>query len=77
MASALEVQQVTGVPIGAVPPFGNIFAIPLYMDTSLQSNETIVFNAGLHTKSISLKEVDFEKIAKPMIGEFSQTHEVA
>ncbi len=72
MATPEEVLQVTSVPIGAVPPFGHIFGIPLYMDQAVKGNETVVFNAGLHTKSISLKELDYEKVAKPIVGSYSK-----
>jgi aspartyl-tRNA synthetase len=72
MATPDEVLQVTTVPIGAVPPFGHIFNIPLYLDKKIQNNENVVFNAGYWTKSIQMKETDFEKVAKPIIGEFSK-----
>jgi Ala-tRNA(Pro) deacylase len=73
MATPEEVLTVTGVPIGAVPPFGHIFGLPLYVDRTLQENERVVFNAGLHNKSIRLKESDWEKVAKPVVGNFSKT----
>lgn len=72
MATPEEVQRVTGVPIGAVPPFGHIFNIPLYMEKGLQGNQKVFFNAGLHTKSVSMSEKDYEKIARPVIGKFAQ-----
>ena len=56
MATSEEVEKVTSVPIGAVPPFGNIFQIPLYIDERLRENEEIVF----------------EKVAKPIVGEFTK-----
>jgi Ala-tRNA(Pro) deacylase len=72
MATPDEVQKVTGVAIGAVPPFGHIFNTPLYMEKSLQENTKIFFNAGLHTKSVSMDEKDFEKVAHPIIGIFAK-----
>ena len=71
MATAQEVRKVTNVEIGALPPFGNLFDIPLYLDSKLGENETIFFNAGLHTKSIKMEYKDFEKVTKPEIGNFS------
>ncbi|KKU83525.1 MAG: Aspartyl-tRNA synthetase [Microgenomates group bacterium GW2011_GWA2_47_8] len=73
MATPDEVQQVTGVTIGAVPPFGNLFDIPVYMDRGMRDNEEIFFNAGLHTKSISMRETDFESVVKPIIGVVAKT----
>jgi prolyl-tRNA editing enzyme YbaK/EbsC (Cys-tRNA(Pro) deacylase) len=73
MATPEEVVSVTGVAIGAVPPFGHIFGIPCYVDRTLGENDYVVFNAGLHTKSIRLKEKDWEQLAKPVTGNFSKT----
>lgn len=72
MATPEQVEQITGVKVGAVPPFGNLFEIPLYMDPSQEKNEQMVFNAGAHTKSIIMKTADFVKIAKPHVEIFSK-----
>ena len=71
LASAQEAEQLTGTRIGAVPPFGNLFELPVYVDETLRENEEIAFNAGLHTKSIKMKEKDFEAIVNPIVGRFS------
>ena len=71
MATPEQVEQVTSVTIGAVPPFGHIFSIPLYVDIALRETDTIVFNAGLHTKSISMSESDYEAVSHPIVGEYS------
>ena len=75
MATPEEVEKVTSVVIGAVPPFGHIFGIPLYMDAALRDNTHVSFNAGLRTKSIRMPEKDYEKLSKPVIGEFSKSLE--
>ncbi|MCL4200054.1 aspartate--tRNA ligase [Patescibacteria group bacterium] len=75
MATPAQVEEVTGVTIGAVPPFGHIFGIPAYMDAAFKENSHVSFNAGLHTHSIRMSEKDYEKMAKPTIGEFSKTLE--
>lgn len=72
MATPEEVEEITTVKIGAVPPFGNIFDIPLYVDKKMAENKTIVFNAGEHTKSIELSYTDYAKVAKPIIEQFSK-----
>jgi len=72
MATPKEVEEVTGVTIGAVPPFGHLFGIALYMDAAIKTNTHVSFNAGLHTKSVRMKETDYEKFASPTIGEFSK-----
>lgn len=72
MGTPEEVTAVTRVTIGAVPPFGHLFNIPLYMDASLRNNTHVSFNAGLHTRSIRMKAADYEVVAKPTVGEFSK-----
>lgn len=72
MASAAEVEHVTRVQIGAVPPFGGLFGLPVYVDMSLSENEQIYFNAGLHTRSISLNVRDYERVVQPVFGSFSK-----
>jgi prolyl-tRNA editing enzyme YbaK/EbsC (Cys-tRNA(Pro) deacylase) len=71
MATPEQVEQVTTVTIGAVPPFGHIFSIPLYVDAALRDTDTVVFNAGLHTKSISMSESEYEAVSHPIVGEYS------
>lgn len=70
MATKEEVKIISGVEVGAVPPFGNLFEIPLYFDQTIVDNEKVFFNAGSHSKSISMNGSDLEKIAKPIIGSF-------
>lgn len=72
MATKEEVKTISGVEVGAVPPFGNLFKIPLYFDQTIVDNETVFFNAGSHSKSISMKGSDLEKVTKPIVGEFSK-----
>jgi len=72
MATPEEVEKVTGVTIGAVPPFGHIFGIPLYMDAAIRANSHVSFNAGLHTRSIRMSQSGYEKLAGPIVGEFSK-----
>lgn len=72
MATKEEVKSISSVEVGAVPPFGNLFKIPLYFDQTIVDNETVFFNAGSHSKSISLKGSDLEKVTKPIVGSFSK-----
>ena len=72
MATPEEVVSVTSVEIGAVPPFGHIFDIPLYVEKGLRTNVQVAFNAGLHHKSIKMSETDYERIAKPTVGAYAK-----
>ncbi|PIN74511.1 hypothetical protein COV18_06435 [Candidatus Woesearchaeota archaeon CG10_big_fil_rev_8_21_14_0_10_37_12] len=66
-ATGDEVVQVTDCLPGSVPPFGNLWNIPVFADSGL--NEELDFNAGLREKSITMKRVDWEKIVQPRIVE--------
>lgn len=61
-----------GCEIGAMPPFGNLYNVPVCVDKSLTADEFIVFNAGSHTDTIKMKYKDFEKLVKPKVAEFAQ-----
>lgn len=69
-ASPEEVQKITDCVPGSVPPFGNLFNIPVYVDKSLLENKEIDFNAGEQTISIFMKLEDWLKIVKPEIVDF-------
>ena len=67
-APAEEIIQITeGAEIGGVPPFGNLFHIPIYVDPKLFENEKIVFNAGDRSFSIAMKSKDYKKLVNPTI----------
>ena len=51
--------------IGAMPPFGNLYGMPVYVEESLGENENIAFNAGSHTELIKLSFNDFERLVHP------------
>jgi Ala-tRNA(Pro) deacylase len=75
LASPEQVKAISGVEIGAVPPFGNLFDVPLYADTKLEAEREIVFSAGTHTVSIQMTYSDFKDISKPIIGDFAKPDE--
>jgi Ala-tRNA(Pro) deacylase len=72
LASPEEVLEATTCTIGSVPPFGNLFSIPVYLDKHLaQTQEEIVFSAGTHNDSIRMKTKDYLLAVKPIIKEYS------
>jgi Ala-tRNA(Pro) deacylase len=56
-----------GCEIGAMPPFGNLYGIDVYVSPLLAEDEEIVFNAGSHTELIRLAYKDFERLVRPKI----------
>lgn len=71
MASVDEVREFTSVIPGAVPPFGNIFHVPVYADKNLFANNQIAFNAGSQSYSIIMKSSDFINLVNPIMGQFA------
>jgi Ala-tRNA(Pro) deacylase len=58
--------------VGAMPPFGNLYGVPVYVDETLAEDETIVFRSGTHTETMSVSYADFERLAEPAIAEFAR-----
>jgi Ala-tRNA(Pro) deacylase len=57
--------------VGAMPPFGNLYNVPVYVDRALASEETIYFQAGTHTDTMSMRFADFERLVNPVVAAFS------
>jgi Ala-tRNA(Pro) deacylase len=57
--------------VGAMPPFGNLYDLPVYVDRALADDETIVFQAGTHTQTIRMRYADFARLAAPAVVEFA------
>ena len=58
--------------VGAMPPFGNLAHIPVYVDCTLLDNEVIYCQAGSHTTTISLRYADYARLVHPLVGAFTQ-----
>lgn len=71
-ATPEELAEITnGILPGAVPPFGNLFSIPVYADEALFSRDHIVFNCGERSASIAMKPADYRGIVQPIIADIS------
>jgi len=57
--------------VGAMPPFGNLWGMPVFVDCRLCEDEQIAFNAGSHTELLRLSYADYERLVKPTIAELS------
>ncbi|NQU22858.1 MAG: hypothetical protein HQ567_16395 [Candidatus Nealsonbacteria bacterium] len=67
-----EVLEMTGLKPGSIPPFGSLFELPTYCDTRLSENDTINFNAGDHSISVSMRYEDFVEAEQPELGTFGE-----
>ena len=52
---------------GAMPPFGNLYGMEVYVSPSLAEDDQIAFNAGSHTEVMRLAYQDFERLVKPRV----------
>lgn len=57
--------------IGAMPPFGNLYEMDVYVAPSLTEEEEIAFNAGTHTEVIKLPYKDFAALVQPKVLNFT------
>jgi Ala-tRNA(Pro) deacylase len=72
-ATAEELEELTGLVPGSVPPFGRpILPFDLYCDPSVFENEKIAFNAGSLTDSVIMATADYRRLANPDIFPFSR-----
>lgn len=56
---------------GAMPPFGNLYGIPVYVDRALVNDRAIFFQAGSHSVALSVAYADFKRSVKPTVLEFT------
>lgn len=57
--------------LGAMSPFGNLLGMPVYVSPNLARSDSIVFNADSHTDLLTVSYQDFERLANPMVVEFT------
>lgn len=60
--------------LGAMPPFGNLWGMDVYVEELLTRDHEIAFNAGTHNELVRMSFADFERLVRPKILSFSQTN---
>src|SRR6476660_3098588 len=70
-ASREEVEQITGLAPGSIPPFGSLFNLPTWCDERLSEHPRINFNAGDHAISISMAYSDYAAAEQPTLGRYA------
>ena len=53
--------------LGAMPPFGHLYGLPVYVDSRLTGHADIAFNAGSHTDVVRMPYDEFERLAQPQL----------
>ncbi len=66
-ATREEVEQMTGLQPGSIPPFGSLFGLPTSFDPALAENPTINFNAGDHSISVSMTCAEYLAVEQPAL----------
>ena len=56
---------------GAMPPFGNLYGVPVYVDRSMAEEPDMVFRIGTHRETMKITYADFVRLAQPVVGDFS------
>jgi Ala-tRNA(Pro) deacylase len=68
MATERELQELfPDCELGAMPPFGPLYGLPVYLDGALASQETIAFNGGTHRDVIHMRTAEFRRIVTPIV----------
>jgi Ala-tRNA(Pro) deacylase len=52
---------------GAMPPFGNLYEMPVYASSRLSQHDQIIFSAGTHIELLQMAYADFERLVKPKV----------
>ena len=62
--------------LGALHPFGNLYQLPVFVDSALAEARNLAFHAGTHTDAVYLTYADYVKAVKPVVADIKQ-HVVA
>ena len=62
---------------GAMPPFGNLYGLPIWVDGSLARDKEIWFNAGTHDQTVHMAYADFVRLVQPKVATFGRRSERA
>lgn len=58
--------------VGAMPPFGNLYHIPVYLDERLLQYDRFYFEAGNHTETVTMSMADYRRLVSPKIALFGR-----
>lgn len=53
--------------VGAMPPFGNLYDLPVFVAESLTEDNEIAFNAGSHSEVVKIAYRDYESLVQPSL----------
>jgi Ala-tRNA(Pro) deacylase len=59
--------------LGAIPPFGNLYGLGVYVDQSLTKDDDIIFPAGNSREAVKLRYRDFADLVQPLVADFHES----
>ena len=62
--------------LGAMPPFGNVYKLPVVVDSDVASNEFVAFTLGTHRDVVRMSFEDYRKLVQPVISAIAVTKEL-
>lgn len=57
---------------GVIPPFGELYGVPVYLDEALAEDPEIILSAGTHSDCVRMGNVDFMHLAEPQVCSFAE-----
>ncbi len=61
----------TDCEVGAMPPFGSLYGVPVHVDRTLTTDPQIIFRAGTHRETVTVAYADFERLERPQVGDYA------
>lgn len=72
LATEEEVDRLfPSLELGAIPPLGPLFELPVFMDLRLARQDPVSFNAGSHTNTIHMTNAQFRELVHPVMGDIA------
>ena len=62
----------TECELGAAPPIGRMFGMPMLMDESLFADDRVTFQAGTHRDAVTMTLADYRRVAMPEVAYFGK-----
>jgi Ala-tRNA(Pro) deacylase len=68
LATETEIAQLfPDCELGAMPAFGNLYDVPVFLDSALAGEPVIAFNGGTHRDVVHVRTEDFRRLAQPTL----------
>jgi Ala-tRNA(Pro) deacylase len=53
--------------VGAAPPLGHLYDLPVYVSAALAAEDRVTFNGGTHEHAVQMAWKDFERLVAPRV----------